>query len=177
MQTLLKVLLSTSSRQSLKKKKKKKKKAAYFLCALKEDRCEPEQHFDVHGVGLLVSLFLFSLPDLPGGVYPFPLRHLPGSVSLGWAAATWDVCRGRRGLKMEKKNSVCVLLRAWCWPGGESQSLPKLSCERDFLQRGSLKVSKCACVGKRFSVRLRALMKRHKGKPSATELNRNSHYS
>lgn len=76
-QTLLKILLLTSSCWSL------LNKGVRLLCVY-----EPNQHFDVLWVGLLVPLFLFSLPDQPRSVYRVAPPPLLGSVSL--AAFSWD---------------------------------------------------------------------------------------
>lgn len=151
-QTLLKVLLSTSICWSL------KKNAHLLLCAFKEDIYEPNQHFYVLWVGLQVSLF--SLPDEPRGVYTLPpappawLRFTRCCLP-GWAvgSARWDICGGC-GDGGNKNKNKCLSVCAWCWQAEESQSLPKLSCGRYCLQRSveKIPIRKSASVWKRFSV-------------------------
>lgn len=121
-QTLLKVLLLTSSCCSL-----KKKSACFLPWTFKVHTYEPNQHFNVLWVGLLVSLFLFSLPDQPRGVYtvsPLPPAWLSFTCCffLGWSVAEtlllvstvrWDVCgvwRDWRNKNIFLYVCVCVVL-------------------------------------------------------------------
>lgn len=176
-QTLLKVLLLTSSCCSL-----KKKSACFLPWTFKEDTYEPNQHFNVLWVGLLVSLFLFSLPDQPRGVYtvsPLPPAWLSFTCCffLGWVVAEtlllvstvrWEVWGVWRDWRNKNNFFVCLCV----------QSLPKLSCEHCCLQRSLLKyVFENLPLRGSVSPCVWTLMKWHKGKPCATELNKNIHYS
>lgn len=167
-QTLPKVLLSISSSWSL----KKKKNAHRLLCTFKEDIYKPNQHFDVLWVGLQVSLF--TLPDEPGAVYTLPppppaWLRFPRCRFPGWAvgSARWDVCRE---IKMNVR--VCVVLAEEsrvCPSFPVNATVFKGVCNKYLLENLPACGSVSQCVW--------TLMKWHKGKPCATELNRNIHYS
>lgn len=161
----------------------KTKMLIFFCVLLKKIIYEPNQHFVVLWLGLLGSLFLFfRLSYQPGGVYAPSPQHLLGWVSLSafcWAGQGQCCCQGMSaGTEGSQIFSlyicVCLLLAGRRIP----EVWPNFAVNFAVFKRTLLKyllenLPLCGSV----SQFVWTLMKWHRGKPCATVLNRNIHYS